>query len=170
MKTIVTKSKFAIMVDDEDFEELNKYTWHIKNIGKSRNTNYAARKTWTPTPGECYYKYVKGKRVKFSGIIGNILMHRQIMNFPEGLEIDHIDGNGLNNQKSNLRIVTHQQNMCNVRMKRTSKTGHQGISYDTQTKKWRSSITRDGKFHCLGRFENIEDAIMARKNAEKGFV
>jgi hypothetical protein len=78
------KGKIAL-VDDEDFERLNKLNW---NPILCTNTYYAMR----------------NDNGRFSS------MHREIMGNPKGLEVDHIDGNGLNNQKSNLRSVTHKVN------------------------------------------------------------
>ena len=90
-KIALTKNRFSL-VDDEDFEYLSKFKWHaVNNHGK-----YYARTA----------KKVNGK-VKCT------FMHRLLIDCPPGLEIDHTDRNPLNNQKSNLRVVTHQENVLN---------------------------------------------------------
>jgi len=92
MKLIqLTKGKFT-MVDDEDFEELNKVKWHCDSVG------YASRRL-PMALGE------KGKLIR---------MHRYIMNPPKDMQVDHIDRNKLNNQRANLRICTSAENQRNM--------------------------------------------------------
>ena len=93
------------LVDDEDYEILNQHKWH-NNIGYAR-TDIKDGNKWF------------GK-----------LMHRLIMNVPIKMEVDHIDRNGLNNQKSNLRIVTHQQNSMNSKKQKGSSSKYKGVTFD----------------------------------------
>jgi len=81
-------------------------------------------------------------------------------------EIDHIDGDGLNNKLSNLREVTHAENCKNKRQSILNKSGCTGVSIHKETGKWRARIRDGKKYFSLGLFANIEDAITARKNAE----
>jgi hypothetical protein len=98
MKEIpLTKGKVAL-VDDEDFEEVSKVTWYLVKI---RNTCYA-------------HGYVKPPSKKME------YMHRLILKTPEDMETDHINGNGLDNRKENLRVVTHRQNMQNIHIQTKS--------------------------------------------------
>ncbi len=102
MKKIpLTRGQFAL-VDDEDFEELSKHKWYVNIV---HNTGYAHRQYRDSS--------IKNKKGKSKQVL--VLMHRIIVNAPDGIEIDHIDGNGLNNQKSNLRFCTHAQNLGNQR-------------------------------------------------------
>ncbi len=103
------------MVDDEDYEELNKYKW-LAHKKPTNSTQYAIR-------------------------CGTIRMHRIIMKTPDGLEVDHIDGNGLNNQKSNLRNVTNAKNQYNRGCRKDNKLGIKGVSWDGTRKKYRAAIT-----------------------------
>lgn len=97
MKEIkLTKGKVAL-VDDDDFEHLSQFKWHTQQNG------YACRV------------------VKINGKRKGIVMHRVIMNTPDGMETDHIDHNKLNNQKSNLRVCDRLQNLRNRRKHRNSK-------------------------------------------------
>lgn len=95
MKTVITKSGHKILVDDEDFERLSKYTWHVSST--NANNLYAMR-----------HVRINGKKTKR-------YLHREVLNNPEGAIIDHIDQNGLNCQRSNLRISNKSQNCQNRR-------------------------------------------------------
>lgn len=93
MKKIpLTKGKFAI-VDDRDYELLNKHKWLATN-------RYAAR-------AEHYYNEIGKRKQKW------IYMHRFIANAPDRMEVDHINRNTFDNRRSNLRVATHQQNSFN---------------------------------------------------------
>ena len=119
----LTKGFFAI-VDDEDFDKLNIFKWYyISN-------RYAAR--WN------------GKE--------NICMHREIMNTPDKMETDHINGNGLDNRKENLRICTTSENAKNRKGHGTSK--YLGVSWSKKRKKWIAQININGKVKFLGRFDS----------------
>lgn len=150
MKTISLTRGAATIVSDEDYEELSKSKWHLNDKGDNKGL-YAYRKQWLPDEG----RYL------------SIAMHRLITNCPKGREVDHIDGNGLNNQRENLRVVSHTQNMSNMRRRRSNKSGYPGISFDSQTQRWRATITADKIFYNLGRYKEMSDAIKARKEAEK---
>lgn len=146
MKEIkLTRGKVAL-VDDEDFDFLNQFNWFAR---KSGNTYYACRGIWN------------GENMT------PIRMHRVIMkNAPENMLIDHIDGNGLNNQKENLRIATVSQNAQNSRVRKDSVSGCTGVSWQEATSRWHVSIQVDGKRLFLGYYTELKDAIQARKKAE----
>jgi hypothetical protein len=91
-------------------------------------------------------------------------MHREINRTAGGMETDHIDGNRLNNIKSNLRSVTHQQN-CRNNHKSNSNSGIVGVNWHKGAKRWRAYIHVDYKYKELGKFKDIRDAIKARKEA-----
>ena len=86
------------------------------------------------------------------------LLHRILMNAPDGTDVDHIDGNPLNNRKCNLRICTHQQNLMNVAKKKNNTSGFKGVYFNKQLQKFRAQINIDGKRKHLGYFEKAEDA------------
>ena len=141
MKEIPLTQGFVTIVDDEDFEELNKYKWYVI---KSRNVYYAAHK------------------IKKDGHWNNIqFMHQAILGVHGG---DHIDGDGLNNQRSNLRPCTHGQNAANARKttrKCTSK--YKGVSYhkgDQRKKRWQVQICVNNKRMTVGHFETEEAAAV----------
>lgn len=88
-------------------------------------------------------------------------------NIGDGLVIDHINHNILDNNLSNLRLVTIQDNLKNKKKSPRNTSGVTGVSWDNQRKKWLAQICVNGKNTYIGRFDNIEDAISKRKEAEK---
>lgn len=128
-------------VDAIDYEWLSQWKWYAK---KGRNSYYAER---TTTNG--------------NGESETIPMHRQIMGFPLEDEIDHIDMNGLNNTRANLRLCTRTQNAMNQRPRKSNSAGFKGVSWHSQRSKWRAQIHINGKNTYLGLFATPEDAARA---------
>jgi len=145
MKTIeLTQGKVAL-VDDEDFDELNQYKWYANKKGKAF---YAMR-------------YTRGGKLRTA-----ILMHRAITNFPEGMDVDHINGDGLNNCRTNLRIVTRRQNMQNRHTPKSSI--YPGVCWQKDREKWQSLISINGKRKHLGHFDLEVEAYNAYLKALEG--
>jgi hypothetical protein len=92
-----------------------------------------------------------------------IFLHNLIMN---SKGIDHINGNPLDNKKSNLRLATPSQNNMNNNLSKANTTGYKGIEYIKKLKKWKVKIDINKKRIFLGYFKKIKDAIKVRKNAE----
>lgn len=101
----LTQGKFAI-VDDADYEWLNQWKWHF-----ARQTGYAARKDWS------------GGKPKY------LLMHRVILNAPKHLQVDHINGDGLDNRRCNIRLATAAQNSWNQKAISSSISEYKGVSF-----------------------------------------
>lgn len=90
------------------------------------------------------------------------LMSRYLLNAPPELEVDHIDGNRLNNQRSNLRLATSSQNKCNRGPRKDNTSGYKGVSWHSQKKKWTARIKApSGKYLHLGLFDEVKDAALA---------
>jgi hypothetical protein len=119
-------------VDAADYEWLNQWQWHLEN-------GYAARTE-------------KGKI---------ILMHRQIMQPPEDMVVDHIDGNKANNCRRNLRVCTHVENMCNQRRRSGSSSVFKGVFYSKQMHKWGARCNCRGERIWLGYFDAEVEAARA---------
>jgi hypothetical protein len=86
---------------------------------------------------------------------------------PEGLQIDHIDGNSVNNSLSNLRIATIQENQWNrVNLACNNTSGFQGVDWIKHQRKWRARIKINSKDISLGAFKSIEEAVAARREGE----
>ena len=141
MKEIkLTQNKIAL-IDDSDFESLNRFKWCAL---KSRLTYYA----------------VRGIRLT-NGKWTTILMHREILDVPKGLDTDHKDHNGLNNQKSNLRICTRQENMMNGNSHKNSSSRFKGVSWFKRGKKWSVELEYKGRSKHLGLFHSESEAALA---------
>lgn len=134
------RGRFVALVDDEDYEYLNQFYWYVSH---GRNTSYAARLT-----------------------DHTILMHREILNPDIKLVIDHIDQDGLNNQKSNLRQCTQYQNKLNRIIK--CACGYLGVHINNEGY-ISARIQVNGKGKHLGYFKTIEDAARCRDEAAKKY-
>ena len=140
MKEIkLTQDKVA-KVDDEEFKELNEYKWRAH---KDKHTYYAVRNI-----------YEDGKQ-------RTIRMHNAIMNTPNGMETDHRDGDGLNNQKYNLRNCTHAENGKNLRISESNTSGYKGVYWHKAAKAWVARIRVDYELLYLGCFETVEEGALA---------
>lgn len=131
----LTKNRFAI-VDERDYEELSRFKWCVSCTG--RRKLYACR--------------MEGRRL--------VRMHRQILNAPAGKVVDHIDGNSLNNSRSNLRICTYSQNLCN-RGKFAGATRYKGVFHRKDRDKCYAKIKFEGKEHYLGLYDDPAEAARA---------
>lgn len=135
----LTQGMVAV-VDEEDYSYLSQWNWCVLKVEK---LCYAVRN-------------IKD---------GVILMHRQLLNAPKGKEIDHKDGDGLNNCRSNLRICNHQQNHYNLRNQVNTSSIYKGVYWDKDKHKWRASLKVEGKIKRLGRFKDEVLAALAYNQA-----
>lgn len=88
-------------------------------------------------------------------------MHRQIMNSPTGLEVDHRDRDRLNNQRSNLRLATRSQNATNKSIQSNNTSGYRGVYWLKRDKKWLARVGINGKFINAGLFKDKRQAALA---------
>ncbi len=125
----------------------------------------------TPAGTPCGKRGKKYLNIKING--GYILAHQVAFFLSFGrlpiTEIDHEDGDGLNNRINNLREVTHAANMKNVRMGSRNSSGVVGVTFSKRDSTWESSICADGRRIHLGSFKDKESAAKARKRAESDF-
>ena len=146
-KIELTKGKFTL-IDDTDYEYLNQWRWYA---WKNGNAFYAAR--------------MEGKR-PFRKMI---LMHREIMKTPNRMVVDHVDMDGLNNTRTNLRNCTSSQNMRNTKVHSNNSSGYKGVYWDKLVGKWHAQISIDYKTIYIGIYDTIEDAARARDEAAKQY-
>lgn len=142
MKIIKLSKKYETIVDDEDYEYLNQWKWYTF---KSRpNLIYVTRRINNKT----------------------IYLHRFILNITnKNTIIDHIDGNPLNNQKSNLRICTQSENMQNARKHKNCSSKYKGVCWDKNRNKWIVNLDINKKRIHIGRFNLEKDAALAYNKA-----
>jgi hypothetical protein len=96
-----------------------------------------------------------------------ILMHREILGAGPGEHVDHIDGDGLNNRRENIRIATPTQNQANQVLSRRNRIGLKGVWEDKRKNRFCASIKPNGKTIHLGSFATKEEAAAAYKGAAK---
>jgi len=145
----LTQGQVAL-VDDDRFEELNQYGWFAHYY---RNTKSFYAQRHLPT--------LLGKRKI-------ILMHRVIMNAPEGMLVDHKDRNTLNNQVHNLRICTNSQNASNSGKQSDNTSGYKGVT-KPKWGGWRAAIKVNGKTIYLKKWKTKEEAARAYDEAAKKY-
>jgi len=144
MKRIKLSKGMETIVDDEMFDYLNQWKWHLSCKG------YAVRSIKKP------YRHA-------------VFMHRLINKTSEGFQTDHINHNKLDNRKCNLRTVTNTQNHHNMPLQKNNTSGFAGISWCKERNKWVVQFWLGNKPHYLGRFSNKEEAIKVRNLAEKKY-
>ena len=133
---IILPSGHAVLIDSADFERINKHSWYLFRTG--RNNEYA----------------------KTDRRHGHILMHRLIMSPPKHLQIDHRDGNGLDNRRSNLRICTDLQNKLNTGKKRVGKR-FKGVFFDKRHGTYYAQLWLNRKSYFGGRHKTEIEAAIA---------
>ena len=136
----LTKGKVAL-IDDEDYFWVSKHKWHYGEKRAGSKIGYAKR----------------GRKVSGKQLF--VKMHRAIVACPDGFQVDHIDGNSLNNQKSNLRICTGTQNARNVTS--VAGCGFKGVSKVSYLTKFRAKICHNGNRVHLGYFVTAIEAAIA---------
>jgi len=137
MAAIIIPTKLGdIILDEEDLLSVSPFKW---NAAKRGRLAYA-------------YAYI-GNHVQ-------IWMHRVLTNAPKGMVVDHINGNGLDNRRSNLRVCEHRQNIAFGRSF-TGLSRFKGVTWDKNRSKWIAQIKINYKHKMLGRFDNEEDAARA---------
>ena len=136
----LTQGRFTI-VDDGDFEWLNQHKWHWKS--KPTGTGYAMRD------------------VRENGRWKHIYMHRIILSPQGGREPDHINGDGLDNRRCNLRSCTRSQNNMNSRKRRGCSSRYKGVCWNSRDRKWEARIRVNGRLKQLGYFDDEQEAAAA---------
>jgi hypothetical protein len=130
------------LVDDNDFEFLNKWKWYVL---KTKYVCYAARDTRVAEP-----EYPK-----------TLLMHRVLCEPDPKQEVDHKDLDGLNNQRQNLRCCTSSQNKFHRRLSSVNTSGFKGVCWDKFVGRWFTTIRINGKHTSIGHYDDPIEAAKA---------
>ncbi|SDW23526.1 AP2 domain-containing protein [Paenibacillus sp. PDC88] len=140
VKSISLTKGAVSLIDNEDFDAISKYSWHLTSSG------YAARRE--------------------SGKI--ILMHRQLLGIHgkgSNIQGDHINMNRLDNRRSNLRVVNNRENNLNRGIPSNNTSGYLGVSFCKSRGNWEAYITNHGVRKSLGRHSTAEEAAVAYNKA-----
>ncbi len=141
----LTQNKIAI-IDAGDADKVLRYTWHIFKANRSR-TIYAATNVRTSDDKGCRF------------------MHQLILAPPEGVQVDHRNGNGLDNRRHNLRLADNSQQQANTWLSVNNTSGYKGVSWYKTTGKWRAQIKIKQKTKSLGHFDTKKEAAAAYDRA-----
>ncbi|WP_432734726.1 HNH endonuclease [Ralstonia solanacearum] len=141
---IIDCGRHVALVDDDMYEELASYKWRVSHNG------YAFR-----------HPRVDGTKQQM------IYMHKVIMGDRPGYDIDHADGNKLNNVRDNLRFASRSQNNMNARPREGCSSQFKGVAWLRGCKRWWAYINKDGKRTSLGYFIDETDAARAYNAAAK---
>lgn len=130
------------IIDTEDIDIIKLSTWSLSN---GRHTQYCKSNKLGP-------------------------LHRVIMKADDpNTIVDHVNHNGLDNRKCNLRTCTNQENICNCEIPKNNKSGCKGVYWAKDKQKWTVQVTINNKTKYIGRYTNLEDAIKARQEASEKY-
>ncbi len=143
-RTLYTSNHVAFTVSDEDYIFVVGFGW-----------NYSG-------------DYIKCNNSPYNGItLHRIIIQR--MRLDRTNDIDHIDGNRLNNQRGNLRLATRSQNAANSKVPSNNTSGSKGVAWNEATHSWRAHIKVHEKLIYLGLFDTVKAAAFAYKIAAKRY-
>ena len=140
IRCVLPKGK-SFMFDSADLPLVCQYKWHIGAQGYPKTA------------------------ANIDGLGRGVCLHKLLMDPEKGMQVDHIDGNRLNNCRDNLRICSHAQNMRNQKLSKRNTSGYKGVSYDRARRKWAANITAFRRCHHLGRFADPIEAALAYDKA-----
>ena len=141
---------YVAIVDDEDHEALSRWSWTYVPSSSAIGSGYAAR--WVRTP---------------DGSKRALYLHRHLLNASPDQVVDHINGNGLDNRRANLRLATQAQNRANERNVRGGTSPYRGVRWDVSRQRWHASIKSCGRTCWLGTFLDPVAAALAYDQAAR---
>lgn len=142
VREIPTRSGKTILVDDEDYPRVAEFHWKAANTAERGKPE----------------KWYAARQVNIDGKIWTIYLHRFLLGVPDGVTVDHIDGDGLNNQKANLRMASHRQQTWNRKHRTGASSPYKGVKKQKDSNRWTAWISHDGKSRYLGIFRTAKEA------------
>ena len=146
----LTNSSKVSLLDDEDFQYFNQWTWCLSDHGYIKRSEHISKENNNGKYG-CKAIY----------------LHREITKAPKGMSIDHLDSNPLNNQKSNLRVCSQAVNNKNTSSRKNSTSKYLGVHFDKTNKNWLAQVKINGKIISVGSFTTELEAALARDKTAK---
>ena len=145
-----THGSFDVLIDNEDVSRCKEHKWCVNKYKRQSKHNY--------------FYVVNGKGILLHRFLMNVTDRNQIVDHVEGKIIDNI----LDNRKEKLQVCSNKENLRKQQFRTTNTSGYTGVSWYPyhNYNKWKAKIVVDYKCINLGYFDNIEDAIKARKDAE----
>ena len=148
----INSPKYGVLKTSIDFEDLAKVgaihgSWYAMRFKRGSNSFY-----------------VRTDRVMVDGVLSSPYLHRLILDVGPDSIVDHIDMDGMNNRKINLRACSRAQNNQNLGVRRNNKSGYRGVSWCKKTGKWRAYVSLNGKQKIVGYFDTAEHAGSAVKS------
>ena len=150
MKEILLTRGMVAIVDDEDFASLSVHRWYWMKV--KVGTGYAVRNSKV-SDGFSYNKRVR------------ILMHTVVSGAPKHLETDHLNGNGLDNRRCNLRVCSHAENLSNCSKNKLNTSGHRGVYLIKKSGKYLARLRNNGENFFLGHFATYDLAVSVYRDA-----
>lgn len=148
VREIHLRTGHVALVDAADFDMLSAWKWRTLQNSKGHG-----------------YVYAVATGRKGTDDTATVFLHRLLTQAPRGLMVDHINGDGLDNRRANLRVCTSGQNTTNSRKRLGCKNALKGVALNG--KRWAATIRHDGQVHHLGRFRNPEAAAVAYDDAAR---
>lgn len=137
----ITNENIEFKIDKSDYDKIKDYCWISHDKG--------------------YIHTRMGNKM--------VNLHRFVMNAPDDMFVDHINGDKTDNRKCNLRLCTNSQNQMNAKTSSRNTSGVKGVSWINKYQKWRASIRVNGTLISLGQYKIFDDAVKARKEAEQKY-
>lgn len=150
----LSRGKVAL-IDDEDGERVMAYKWTVQAHVRRGKT--------------IYYAHRNLARQGRKGAQKSILLHRFILNAPDDMQVDHVNSDGLDNRRANLRLATSSQNCCNRTRHPNNKTGFTGVYWHNRLKTFCVQVRYEGATYSLSGFDMAEDAARARDALAKRY-
>lgn len=140
--TVPLTAGYHALVDLVDLPLIQPYRWRIKRCASG-------------------LLYAHGYRKGIDDPLDTSFMHRVILGATRGQMVDHVNGDGLDNRRCNLRFCTHAQNSANRKISKNNTSGYNGVYFSKSRRKWRAAIRIDGQTRAIGAYDTAEEAARA---------
>jgi len=146
--------RYNVLIDDFDKESVEKIKWYVATIKKD---------------GLVYFSHPRKIKIDGRYVSKELRLHRYIMGCKscDGMIIDHINGNTLDNRRENLRVCNHSDSQKNRKIQSNNRSGHKGVTWSKKQNKWIAQIQDNHKKIHLGSFDDLEEAALAYKEKAK---